>query len=166
MSLVEYTSEIVTSYLSRNRMAAQDVTDLIEVVHHTLVSLSSGASVDREPGAFEDLLETGPLLGVSERAGSRVAVPCVPVDQAVTRESVFCLICGKASKAIKGHLTKTHHMDIPTYRATYGLPKDFPMVAPAYSETRRQLALDAKSGERLQAGRAKKKGAVSGTLSS
>ena len=154
MSLVKYTAEIVRSYVSKNRVSTQDVTDLIAAVHQSLVSISSGthASPPPEGGRQGDRQER-----VLTENRPPAFVPIMPVDQAVTKDNIFCLICGKASKAIKGHLTKTHHIDIPTYRANYGLPKDFPMVAPSYSETRRQLAVAAGSGEKLQAGRERKK---------
>lgn len=145
MSLLKQTTEIVTAYLAKNRLPPQDVVDLIESVYRSL-------------RAFAVDLPESPLLehGVDDTS-FRGCIPAVPVDQAVTQDTVYCLICGKASKAIKGHLTKTHRIDIPTYRKNYGLSKDFPMVAPSYSATRRQLAVAAKSGERLQAERGKKK---------
>lgn len=82
-----------------------------------------------------------------------VQAPSVPVAESVTEESVVCLVCGKVGKSIRGHITKTHRMDIPTYLARFGLPKDFPLVAPAYSATRRQLAIAAGTGGKLQARR-------------
>ena len=112
------------------------------------------ASLDEN--SFREVVPAAPAIPATP------AVPFVPVDQAVTQDTIFCLICGKASKAIKGHLTKTHRIDIPTYRANFGLPKDFPMVAPSYSETRRKLAVAAGSGEKLQAGRERKKKNVGG----
>ena len=151
MSLIKHTTEIVKSYLSHNRVAPQDVTGLIESVHQSLLTLSAGDTPSSEPGEFSPQ----PLSSPSEPVERWV--PAVPIDQAVTEDTIYCLICGKASKAIKGHLTKTHRIDIPTYRASFGLAKDFPMVAPSYSETRRQLALAAGQGEILQAGRERKK---------
>ncbi|MBF0402122.1 MAG: MucR family transcriptional regulator [Magnetococcales bacterium] len=150
MSLIPYTTEIVKAYLSRNEVALQQLPALIETVHHALLALA-----DEDPLYTATDLFQGPLPVESEPPPS--PVPFVPVEQAVTEDSVICLICGKASKAIKGHLTKTHHMDIPTYLANFGLPKDFPMVAPSYSATRRQLAIAAGAGEKLQAGRERKR---------
>jgi aspartate 1-decarboxylase len=96
------------------------------------------------------------LANPSTTPEQAVRVPHVPVAQSVTEESVVCLICGKVGKSIRGHITKTHRIDIPTYLANYGLPKDFPLVAPAYSATRRQLAIAAGAGEKLRASRGKK----------
>ena len=145
MSLLRQTTEIVVSYLAKNRLPPQDVVELIESVHRSLWAFSV------------DLPAYPPLQRGDDETSSSLSIPVVPVDQAVTHDTVYCLICGKASKAIKGHLTKTHRIDIPTYRKVYGLSKDFPMVAPSYSATRRQLAVAAKSGERLQAERGRKK---------
>ena len=139
--MIKQTTDIVKSYVAKNRISPQELTDLIESVHQSLRALASESSVHP-----------------TEEPTDTLAVPFMPVDQAVTPDNVYCLICGKACKAIKGHLTKTHHIDIPTYRANYGLPKDFPMVAPSYSEMRRRWAVAAGSAEKLQASRKEKRG--------
>lgn len=150
VSLVRHTADIVKSYVSRNTLAPQEVARLIHAVYRSLSHLSTDHDHGR-PISTHD-----PLNQPVDPAQQRWPFPAVPVEQAVTQDHIFCLICGKASRAIKGHLTKTHHIDVPAYRAHFGLPKDFPMVAPSYSETRRQLAVAAGSGAKLQAGRARK----------
>ena len=146
MSLIKHTATIVQAYLTKNELSIQQVGALIETVHQTLSVLSQA------PVAEKTVLEHPPVAPQQP-----LFIPFVPVEQAVTEEHIFCLICGKASKAIRGHLTKTHGIDIPTYRANYGLPKDFPMVAPAYSARRRKLAIASGAGEKLQAGRERKR---------
>ncbi|MEO5362442.1 MAG: MucR family transcriptional regulator [Magnetococcus sp. DMHC-8] len=146
-SLVQQTAEIVKAYLSRNALPPHQVADLIETVHRALLALSR--DVDLPVGL--DSVRDGPTDVVEQT----VFVPFVPVEQAVTEESVICLVCGKAGKAIRGHITRTHGLDIPTYLAQYGLPDNFPLVAPAYSATRRRLALAAGAGEKLQTRRAR-----------
>ncbi|MBF0160860.1 MAG: MucR family transcriptional regulator [Magnetococcales bacterium] len=148
MSLVKHTARIVQAYLAHNALPIQQVGVLIETVHQTLSALS------QQSAPAEILPQQQPAMDIHRS----LPVPFVPVEQAVTEESILCLICGKASKAIRGHLTKTHGIDVPTYLAHYGLPKDFPMVAPAYSATRRKLAIAAGAGEKLQAGRERKRG--------
>lgn len=150
MSLIPYTTEIVKAYLSRNELSPQHIAALIETVHHALLALSND-----EDG---HVAENRPEDSLPVDTEQSLFIPFVPVEQAITEDSIICLICGKASKAIKGHLTKTHRIDIPTYLSNYGLPKDFPMVAPSYSATRRQLAIAAGAGEKLQAGRERKRG--------
>ncbi|MBF0463187.1 MAG: MucR family transcriptional regulator [Magnetococcales bacterium] len=150
MSLIEYTTEIVKAYLARNELSPPQVAELIGTVYRAL----DGLSPDPVGVPAQKTLPE-PVAVVP---GPSVWVPFVPVEQAITADSIICLICGKASKAIRGHLTKTHRIDIPTYLANYGLPKDFPMVAPSYSATRRQLAIAAGAGEKLQAGRERRRG--------
>ncbi len=150
MSLIPYTAEIVAAYLARNEVSPQGVAALIETVHDALLALSHRDGLELPNDSVRESLST-----VVEPS---VCIPFVPVEQAITEDSIICLICGKASKAIKGHLTRTHRIDIPTYLANYGLPKDFPMVAPSYSATRRQLAIAAGAGEKLQAGREQRRG--------
>ena len=148
MSLIDHTAEIVKAYLSRNEVPPQHLAEVIEMVHQTLMALSRDPVVPSE--------EKPSLPSPPDEAESPVFVPFVPIEQAVTEESVICLICGKAGQSMRGHLTKTHGVDIPTYLARYGLPKDFPLVAPAFSAVRRQLAIAAGAGEKLQAGRERK----------
>ncbi|MEO5341241.1 MAG: MucR family transcriptional regulator [Magnetococcus sp. MYC-9] len=153
MSLIEHTAAIVQAYLSKNELPVQQIGELIGVVHRALSALPRDPWLVSPEAVLPDPLD--PLPVVSE---ALQPVPFVPVEQAITADSITCLICGKTGKAIRGHLTRTHGIDIPTYLARYGLPKDFPMVAASYSETRRQLAIAARAGETLRAGRKKRDG--------
>lgn len=68
--------------------------------------------------------------------------PIVPIDKAVTNETVKCLICGKTGKTLKRHIRAAHKISVPEYRKRFNLPNDFPLVAPSYSELCRQKAKD------------------------
>ncbi|WP_193771073.1 MucR family transcriptional regulator [Candidatus Magnetaquicoccus inordinatus] len=148
--LLKSTARIVAAYAAQPTATPEDVERMIGVVYRALARVAASEQEEEE-------LEQGP----EESEVAELALPpgrwqpVVPLEQAVTAESVTCLICGKQGKAIRGHLTKTHRIDIPTYLAVFGLPKDFPLVAPNYSATRRQLALASGAGEKLQAGRRK-----------
>lgn len=171
MSLIKYTVEIVKSYVFRNEISTQEIPGLIEAIHQSLVTLSGSAahSTGQQGNDFHELSEhleektsktskTPKTVETVETAQEKqVHKPFVSLDQVVSHDAIICLICGKPNKAIKGHLSKTHGIDVATYRENFSLPKDFPMVAPAYSEKRRQLAIDAGLGEKLQAGRDRKK---------
>lgn len=152
MSLVKYTAEIVKAYVYRNEIPHKEIVGLMGAVHQSLLEMSGG-------GVFEESLETEGVMQVAAESTSRrkESVPFVHPDQAVSRDAIVCLICGKNNKAIRGHLTRTHGMDIKSYLQMFSLPVDFPMVAPSYSERRRQLAIDAGLGEKLREGRAAKK---------
>ncbi len=146
--LLKETGRIVAACVAQGGTPPEQVEVLIEVVYRTLQRVSDAAELGAEE-ALEELAPADLAMTVPRWQ------PVVPIEEAVTEESVTCLICGKKGKAIRGHLTKTHRIDIPTYFALFGLPKDFPLVAPAYSATRRQLALASGAGENLQAGRRK-----------
>lgn len=154
MSLIKYTADIVKSYVLRNEIAPQDIPELIDSVHRSLAAVSSEgeAAMEGETAAAG----FAPDTPVERPARKKDPVPFVPIDQAVTHDAVICLICGKANKAIKGHLSRTHGIDVKTYIALFSLPKGFAMVAPSYSEKRRKLAIDAGLGDKLREGRKKK----------
>ena len=90
--------------------------------------------------------------------------PVIPIDQAVRQDAVTCLFCGKRGKTLCGHIRNAHDMDVNEYRTYFGLPKDFPLVAPSYSEKRRGLARKAGLGQSLRKGRKKTPTTLTGNL--
>ena len=156
MSLIKYTAEIVKSYVFRNEIDPQEIPDLIDSIYRSLATMSGEASGYAPAMAAQPAGTEGSITadGVEKK---QELEPFVPIDQAVSHDAVICLICGKPNKAIKGHLSRTHGMDVKTYSRQFSLPKDFPMVAPAYSEKRRKLAIEAGLGEKLREGRRNKK---------
>ncbi len=159
MSLIKYTAEIVKSYVFRNEIDPQEIPELIDSVYRSLHGMSGEPSVGAIPPPVQPAAVPAAVEPTAEGEEPDEIVetePFVPIDQAVSHDAVICLICGKPNKAIKGHLSRTHGMDIKTYSRRFSLPKDFPMVAPSYSEKRRQLAIEAGLGEKLREGRKKK----------
>jgi predicted transcriptional regulator len=67
-------------------------------------------------------------------------VPAVPIRKSVTPEAIICLEDGKSFKSLKRHLSSKFDMTPEQYRTKWGLPADYPMVAPAYAEARSALA--------------------------
>lgn len=116
--LVDATTQIVSSYVQRNAMSAADVPDLIAKVHGALTDLNPA---DREPPA-------APLI------------PAVPIKKSITPDFLICLEDGKQFKSLKRHLSSHFKLTPDEYRAKWGLPRDYPMVAPNYSQTRSSLA--------------------------
>jgi predicted transcriptional regulator len=134
-TLITHTTDIVVSYVANNTLAADDVSSLIQKVYGTLAGLGGEGSAQ----------EARPEPAVSIRAS-------------VKRDHVVCLEDGKKMKMLKRHLMTDHGLTPDEYRARWGLPSDYPMVAPDYADKRRDLAkkigLGRKPGQRR--GRRKK----------
>lgn len=111
------TTDIVSSHVSNNPVAANDLPGLIEVVYEKLSALG-GAS-----GALQENL-----------------VPAVPIKKSITDDYIYCLEDGKKLKMLKRHLMTSYGMTPEDYRARWGLKPDYPMVAPNYAAKRQQLA--------------------------
>ncbi|MBF0418814.1 MAG: MucR family transcriptional regulator [Magnetococcales bacterium] len=142
--ILQQTVDIVVAYLKNNEMAARSLPSLIKEVYTTLQGVSGHVAEE-----LPENLEDHPSLHVAENGGW---IPKVPLEDAVTRDEVVCLICGKRGKSLRGHLTRSHKMRQDEYLKAFNLPKDFRLVAPSYSEKRRQLAMEAGLGDKLRAG--------------
>ena len=115
-SLIELTAEIVAAYVSNNAVGTADMSGLIGTVHTALQRMASG---EPEPETL---------------------TPATSVKRSVTPDYIVCLEDGKHFKSLKRHL-KTHGDMTPAeYRAKWGLPADYPMVAPNYARARSKLA--------------------------
>jgi predicted transcriptional regulator len=117
-TFIELTAEIVSAYVSNNSVPAGDLPSLINQVHAALSRVSSGQA---EPS-------------------SEPLKPAVPVKRSVTNEHIVCLEDGKKFKSLKRHLRTQYNMTPEQYREKWGLPADYPMVAPNYAAARSQLA--------------------------
>ncbi|PXA99337.1 MucR family transcriptional regulator [Nostoc sp. 3335mG] len=118
--LVELSADIVSAYVSHNAVSPTDLLRLISDVHGTLRGLSSNEA----PAPVEDLK------------------PAVPVRKSVAPDYIICLEDGKKFKSLKRHLRTHYNLSPEEYREKWGLPADYPMVAPNYSATRSKLAKD------------------------
>ncbi|HSR72416.1 MAG TPA: MucR family transcriptional regulator [Kiloniellales bacterium] len=115
--LLALTTNIVAAHVSNNSVAVADLPRLIREVHDTLSSVGSGTT--REP----------------ERP-----TPAVPIKKSVHPEYIVCLEDGKKLKMLKRHLKTAYNMSPEEYRERWGLPADYPMVAPNYAKQRSKLA--------------------------
>ena len=116
--LITLTADIVAAHVSNNSVPVADVTALISTVHR----------------ALSDLGNSGPAEEVRPE-------PAVSVRASVKRDHLVCLEDGKKMKMLKRHLMTEHGMTPAEYRARWDLAADYPMVAPEYAETRRDLAV-------------------------
>ena len=112
------TTDIVASFVANNAVSSEELADLIRSVHRTLVSLKSDGGA--EP---------------SERRK-----PAVPVNRSIHTDYIVCLEDGKKLKMLKRYLRSSYNMSPDEYRKRWGLPADYPMVAPAYAARRSEFA--------------------------
>jgi predicted transcriptional regulator len=124
--IVELTAEIVSAYVSNNTVVA---TDLAGVIHNVFDALSRASASSGQP-AREELK------------------PAVPVKRSVTPEFIICLEDGKKFKSLKRHLRTHYDLSPEEYRDKWGLPHDYPMVAPNYAAARSDLAKRMGLGQR------------------
>ncbi len=132
-NFIDLAVEIVSAYVSNNSVAAGDLPALINDVHAALQRTASG------------VVETQP----------EVLKPAVSVKKSVTADYIICLEDGKKFKSLKRHLRTQYNMTPEQYREKWGLPADYPMVAPNYAEARSRLAKEMGLGQqrRKTAGR-------------
>jgi predicted transcriptional regulator len=116
--LMRLGAEIVAAYVSRNSVPVDAVPDIIRSVHDALESLN------REPAPAP---EARPK-------------PAVPVSKSVQHDFIVCLEDGKKLKMLKRYLRSRYDMSPEEYRRRWGLPPDYPMVAPAYAARRSDFA--------------------------
>ena len=118
LNLSELTAEIVSAYVSNNRVSQEDLTALISDVHG---ALKQAPNEQAQPKP-------------------ETQKPAVSVRKSVAPDYLICLEDGKKFKSLKRHLKTEHGMSPGEYRAKWGLKSDYPMVAPNYSESRSSLA--------------------------
>lgn len=117
---VRMTVKIATSYVGNRNVPAEELVPLIERINHALVGVATGKVVAKAP--------TGPLE------------PAVPIKKSVTDEYIICLEDGRSFKSLKRHLRAKYNLSPEQYRTKWGLPPDYPMVAPNYAQARSNLA--------------------------
>ena len=123
--LLALTADIVSAHVSNNSVAVADVPRMIAEVYQTL------ASVGEEPEEEAEEL-----------------VPAVAIRSSIKPDYIVCLEDGKKLKMLKRHLKTSYDMSPEEYRQRWGLPSDYPMVAPNYAAQRSKLAKDIGLGTR------------------
>lgn len=117
-NLIELAADIVAAFVANNNVTTSDLPGVIASVYTSLTKL--GGEPEAPPAA--------PL------------VPAVPIRKSVTPDAIICLEDGKSFKSLKRHLSSKYGLTPEQYRTKWGLPADYPMVAPAYAEARSALA--------------------------
>jgi predicted transcriptional regulator len=117
-SHIDLAADIVAAYVSNNSVSAADLPGLIGTVHSALQSAAAGPKAAESPPAQ----------------------PAVPIKKSITPDYLISLEDGKRYKSMKRHLTRLG-ITPEQYRAKWGLPREYPMVAPNYAKQRSELAL-------------------------
>ena len=120
------TVDVVSAYLSNNALEADKIPDFVRSVHSTLGTLGSGN---------DEIQQTNQK-------------PAVPVKRSITPDYLICLEDGKKLKMLKRYLRSQYGLSPEEYRKKWGLPADYPMVAPNYAEKRSQFAKQIGLGRR------------------
>lgn len=115
-------AQILSSYLSNNTVAANDLPSVIEVVKRAF-----GGAVGSIPAPTAEI-------------EARKWQPAVPIKKSVSPEELICLCCGESFKSLKRHLQTAHQLTPEGYRAAFDLKGDYPIVAPNYAARRSDLA--------------------------
>ncbi|MDP6588376.1 MAG: MucR family transcriptional regulator [Alphaproteobacteria bacterium] len=126
--LLRLTAKIVASYVGNNSLGADQVPEIVRTVSAALRQIEKGK------------------IGPDKAAGK----PAVPIRRSVTPDFIVCLEDGRKLKMLKRHLRTTFGMTPDEYRARWGLPADYPMVAPNYAKRRSELAKKIGLGQKRQ----------------
>ncbi len=117
-ALIEMTAEVVAAYVTQNHVQASELPSLISTVHSSLAGMGSAPEAAPEPAKL---------------------VPPVSIKKSLTDHYIISLEDGKQYQSLKRHLAG-RGLTPAEYRTKWGLPNDYPMVAPAYSRQRSELA--------------------------
>ncbi len=129
-ALTELAASIVAAYVSKNSVQVSDLPALITSVYQSLATLGQTQAPAAAPAAM---------------------TPAVPVKKSVTADYIVCLEDGKKLKMLKRHLKSSYGISPDEYRAKWGLPSDYPMVAPNYAKQRSEMAVKIGLGYRKAA---------------
>jgi predicted transcriptional regulator len=124
--LIELTADVVSAYVSNNSVSAAELPTLISEVYNALNRV--GTVVAAPP--------------------AEPAKPAVNPKKSITPDYIICLEDGKKFKSLKRHLSTMYGMSPEQYREKWGLPSDYPMVAPNYAEARSRLAKEMGLGQK------------------
>jgi len=118
LEVIEMTADIVSAYVGNNSVTVADLPGLIQSIHKTISEIGSGVSA--EPAVAQ--------------------APAVSVRKSINPDFLICLEDGRKFKSLKRHLRTKYDLSPEAYKAKWGLPKDYPMVAPNYAAARSALA--------------------------
>lgn len=134
--LIKYASDIVAAYVSNNPVPIAEIPGMIKSIHAALGGLAGGAASE---------------LATTQK-------PAVAVRKSVTPEFIVCLEDGKKLKMLKRYLRSRYGLTPEEYRAKWGLPADYPMVAPNYAAQRSEFAKKIGLGRSAPATKSRRRG--------
>ena len=115
--VTDLVAEIASAYVSNNQVAVSEIASVVNAIHSALTNIGHTPA---------------PTVVIAE--------PAVSVKKSITQDFLICLEDGRRFKSLKRHLRSKYDMTPEAYRAKWNLPKDYPMVAPAYAKARSDLA--------------------------
>ncbi len=134
--ILKLASDIVAAYVSNNPVPVSELPSMIKSVHSTLGGLSGNAQHE--------------MLTPHK--------PAVPIKKSITAEFIVCLEDGKKLKMLKRYLRSNYNLTPEEYRAKWGLPADYPMVAPNYAAQRSEFAKKIGLGRNAPAHKGRRRG--------
>lgn len=135
-TLLEMVTEIVSAHASTTSLSKEELVAELADVYKALSALEKGEEI------------------VSAAAEETAAAPAVSRKKAFGKDKIVCMLCGKEMKTLARHLKTSHDMKPGEYRKQFDIPRDQPLAARNYSESRRQMAIDRGLGENLAKARA------------
>jgi predicted transcriptional regulator len=116
--LLVHSADIVAAFVAQNRLAPDQLPEIIRSVHQALATIAGAAAAEPAPPQK----------------------PAVPINRSITDDYIICLEDGAKLKMLKRYLRSRYSLSPEEYRRKWGLPPDYPMVAPAYAARRSEFA--------------------------
>ena len=138
-TILEMATDLVTAHASTSSMTKEELLEEIKEVYSALSAM-----------------EKGEMPAEQQAAEEQEEAPVVSKRKAFGKNAVTCMICGKQMKTLARHLKTAHDMKPTEYRKQFDIPRTQPLAAKAYSESRKQMAIDRGLGENLAKARAAK----------
>ena len=129
---VHLAAEIAAAYVANNSLSPTEIPNLLKSIHASLREISGNGSS----------AAPAPAEAVAPQK------PAVPINKTVSPDHIVCLEDGQSFRSLKRHLGTAHNMTPQQYREKWGLPSDYPMVAPNYAEARSEMAKKIGLGQR------------------
>lgn len=145
-TLLEMAKDIVIAHATTTSMSKEELLKEIQDVYAALSALEKGVEVIAETEVVAEEVK-----------------PAISAKKSIGKNAITCLICGESMKTLSRHLMAKHSMTAAVYRKEFGIPRSQALAAKAYSETRKQMAIENGLGEKLalaRAATAEKKGAA------
>lgn len=146
--LLQWTSDIVAAYLSKNEINLRDLRHVVDTVYSILSGLGNTGQPD---------LSAIPALLEARLPRTAQAFNPVAIERSITPEYIVCLEDGVRLKTLKRYLFRKYRLTPEQYRMKWGLPPDYPMVAPNYAAKRSALAKKMGLGRKKRSARRPKK---------